>query len=66
MFYEKYGKQTQGILKLSKVGFNNTRTQALVYYGNQSFYLSGAGFALLYEKVNGKWKKVCKFLLWIS
>src|SRR5262249_22310511 len=53
-FYEKY-PQSQGVMELSRVGFNRNRTQALVYRGNQSDGLAGAGGFVLLTKENGLW-----------
>ena len=64
-FYDKYGK-TQGILTLSRIGFNKEKTQALVYYGNQSDWLAGSGRLLLFEKIEGTWVKSISMNLWVS
>ena len=64
-FYEKYGK-TQGILNFSKIGYNKFKTQALLYYGNQSDWLAGGGYLMLFEKINGVWKYSQGFMMWIS
>ena len=64
-FYETYGK-TQGILTLSNIGYNSDKTQAIIYYGNQSTYRSGAGYLVLFSKINGNWVKSSSVMLWIS
>lgn len=66
-FYQnpKYRK-SQGILIFSNIGFNKEKTQALLYYGNQSHWMSGAGYLILFEKINGKWKLSQSSLAWIS
>lgn len=66
VFYNKYGDKAQGILRLSRIGFNKDKTQAFLYYGNQSDWLTGGGRGLLYEKVEGQWKRVCGLRFWIS
>jgi hypothetical protein len=53
-FYNKYGK-TQGITSLSKVGFNKSKTQALVSDWTQSWMLSGSGYYSMYELKRGRW-----------
>ncbi len=65
MFYERY-PDADGILTLSRVGFNSSMDQALVYAGSQSHYLAGAGYFFLLEKVNGAWMVDQKVMTWIS
>ena len=54
-FYEKYGK-TQGILTISIIGFNNDLTQGLVYRGNDTDWKNGAGYLILFRKLNDIWE----------
>ena len=49
LFYEKY-PDAPGITALSRVGFNQTLDQALVYVGTQSQWLAGAGYYLLLKR----------------
>jgi hypothetical protein len=65
LFYEKY-PDAPGITTLSRVGFNNTLDQALVYAGMQSQWLAGAGYYLLLNKVNGAWIVEQQVMTWIS
>lgn len=64
-FYKKYG-QTQGLLSFSKIGFDKEHLQALLYYGNQSDWLEGNGYFILFEKIGGKWIEKSSFTSWIS
>jgi hypothetical protein len=64
-FYNKYG-QTQGLLSFSKIGFDKEHNQALLYYVNQSDWLEGDGYFILFEKRNGKWLEEGSFMAWIS
>jgi len=64
-FYAAYPR-SQGIVDVSAVGFNGDRTQALLYVGNQSHWLAGAGFYMLLEKKGDKWEIVAKNMCWIS
>ena len=64
-FYEQYSN-AQGIMRLSRVGFNGDMTQALVYAGNQSHYLAGAGVYYLLAKEDGSWHVVAEMMVWIS
>jgi len=54
-FYEKY-PGAQGIMSLSRVGFNTTKDEALVYVANQSGLLGGSGSFLVLSKRNGRWE----------
>jgi len=64
-FYEKY-PNSQGTMTLSKVGFNSEKDQALVYVGNQSHWLAGAGYYVLLVKENGDWIVKESIMTWIS
>lgn len=64
-FYRRY-PDSPGITTLSRVGFNQDRTEALVYMGTQFHYLAGAGNLIQLEKKNGEWKIKDKTMLWIS
>jgi hypothetical protein len=39
---------------------------ALVYAGNQSYYLAGAGHLLVMEKQKGNWTVIKSLMVWIS
>ena len=64
-FYAQY-PSAAGITTLSRVGFNNSLSQALVYVGTMSHYLAGAGYFVLLKKVNGTWMVDQKVMTWIS
>jgi len=64
-FYKKYPR-SQGIMMLSRVGFNSKMDQALVYVGNQSHWLSGAGYYVLLTKAYGFWTVQSEMMVWIS
>ncbi len=64
-FYEKY-PQANGIIEVSRVGFNSAGDEALVYVGNQHDYLAGAGFLVWMEKVDRQWVEKERIMLWIS
>lgn len=64
-FYKRY-PNSQGEITLSRVGFNRQMNQALLYTGNQSYWLAGAGYYVLLQKINGHWYIQEKLLTWIS
>ena len=64
-FYKKY-PNAPGIITLSNIGFNSTRTQALVYIGNQKGWLDGVGIIVLLELEKGQWKLIKLRELWVS
>jgi hypothetical protein len=64
-FYKQY-PQSQGTLVFSRVGFNPAVDQALVYAGNQSHYLAGAGYYYLLARENGAWTVKGQLMVWIS
>ena len=65
VFYQNY-PGTPGITTLSRVGFNPSFDQALVYIGTESNWLAGAGYYILLKKVSGTWEIDQKVMTWIS
>lgn len=65
-FYKKFGEETQGLLNLSRIGYNNKKNKAMIYYSNQSNSTSGAGYIITLEKINSKWKICSSTMVWIS
>jgi hypothetical protein len=65
VFYEQY-PDAPGITSLSRVGFNMSLDQALVYVGTISHYLAGSGYFVLLNKVNGLWIVDQQVMTWIS
>lgn len=64
-FYKKY-PSSQGVLELSKPGFNGDATQALVYVANQGSWKGGAGYYVLLAKENNAWKIEKRYTSWVS
>lgn len=64
-FYERY-PHSQGIMILSRVGFNLERNKAVVYIGNQSGWLMGAGYGIFLVKKDNSWVIEDEVMLWIS
>jgi hypothetical protein len=64
-FYAKY-PDAQGIHELSRVGFNASRNQALVYVGFTSASLGGEGKYYLLKKADSKWIIDKEVQTWIS
>lgn len=64
-FYKRY-PDSQGLITLSKVGFNKGMNQALVYIGNQRYGLGGAGYYVLLSKKNDIWSIQDMFGAWVS
>ncbi|MBK8619514.1 MAG: hypothetical protein IPN96_20930 [Anaerolineales bacterium] len=62
---EKY-QGTHGYIIFSRVGFNSTLDQAVVYVGSVAGPLMGAGFYYLMEKKNGDWVIKEQVNVWIS
>lgn len=65
LFYEHY-PDAPGITALSRVGFNQSLDQALVYVGTQSQWLAGSGYYILLKKVNGIWVVDQQVMTWVS
>ena len=62
---EKY-PSSNGYLIFSRVGFNNTLDQALIYVGNVAGPLMGAGYYYLMQKKDGEWRIKDQMMVWIS
>jgi hypothetical protein len=57
---------THGYIIFSRVGFNNTLDQAVIYVGNVGGPLMGAGYYYLMGKQNGRWVMKEQAMAWIS
>lgn len=55
-----------GYTILSRVGFNNSLDQAVIYVGSVAGPLMGSGFYYLMEKKNGEWLIKEQVMSWIS
>jgi len=64
LFYQKYPK-AQGLISLSRVGFDAAKTKALVYFGNPTSATSGKGGYLLLEKKAGAWAIKRDIWMWV-
>lgn len=57
---------SEGYLIFSRVGFNRTLDQAVLYVGDVAGPLMGAGYCYLLEKQNGEWTIKEQTMVWIS
>jgi hypothetical protein len=57
---------SNGYLIFSRVGFNRTLDQAVIYVGEVAGPLMGAGYYYLLEKQNGEWMIKEETMVWIS
>ncbi len=55
-----------GYTIFSRVGFNNSLDQALIYVGSVGGPLMGSGSYFLMEKQNGEWRMMDQIEVWIS
>jgi hypothetical protein len=65
IFYSRY-PDAPGITTFSKVGFNSSLDQALVYIGTSSNWHVGEGYYILLQQTNGSWSINQKVLVWES
>lgn len=56
----------QGYTMFSRVGFNRTLDQAVIYVGNLAGPLMGSGYYYLLDKENGVWVLKQQVMAWIS
>jgi len=64
-FYFQYPK-SQGVLTLSRVGFNAQADKALVCTSTQVYTMAAAGYAVVLSLENGVWKVMNQVTLWTS
>jgi hypothetical protein len=64
-FYSRY-PDAQGILTLSRVGFNADMSRALVYVGHSCDSLFGVGYYLILVKKDGEWSVQDEVQKWIA
>jgi hypothetical protein len=68
-FYARY-PNSGGFIELSAVGFDSTKTRAIVYGAHHCGGLCGKGAYHLMEKTGGQWREAnindVEFCLWIS
>ena len=64
VFHEKY--PNSGYTQFSRVGFNNSLDQAVIYVGNVAGPMMGAGFYYLMDKKDGQWVIKEQVMTWIS
>ncbi|MBK6965664.1 MAG: hypothetical protein IPH20_17500 [Bacteroidales bacterium] len=66
--WENYHKifGAKPLIKISRPGLNSDKTKGFVYYSSSIGGLSGAGFYLILEKVDGKWIVKETMFAWIS
>jgi hypothetical protein len=63
-FYERY-PNSSGIIELSRVGFDNNYTKALLYYGISQREV-GQGYLILLSNEKNKWIIKEQYILWTS
>ena len=63
-FHEKYSQA--GYMQFSRVGFNETMDQAIVYVGSVPGPMMGSGNYYLMEKRGGQWVIKEQVLAWVS
>ena len=64
--FRKVYPEAKGIISLSNIGFNATRTQALVYAAIGCGPCCGEGSFILLQKVNGRWSVQLKIVAVVS
>ena len=55
-----------GMTTVSRVGFNDNLTQALLYAATWSNWLAGSGHYYLLEKMDDTWQIIQQVMAWIS
>lgn len=58
--------KSAGYIQLSRVGFNESRTQALVYLGRQAHWTAGRGAIYALKKRGKGWIQTGNVMVWIS
>lgn len=63
---EDYPSNYTGILEFSNIGFNETKTQAILYYGYIFGPMVGGGVYFIYKKKKNRWKRKKTLPAWAS
>lgn len=66
MIFHKRYPTADGIITLSRVGFNKEKTQALIFVAFGCGWLCGEGNYILLEKQEEEWKVKSKLINWVS
>jgi len=64
-FYKRH-PNSEGVIVLSRVGFNAGMNQALLYIDHTCGGLCGTGHYVLLEKSHGAWRVVKREMVWVS
>ncbi len=64
--YYKAHPKSVGCAVVSRVGFSDDQTEAILYYEIQSHRLAGVGYYILLRIENGRWTDVSSFTDWVS
>jgi hypothetical protein len=64
-FYEEY-PGAQGILTISRVGFNSDKSEAVVYIQNVANVMVASGKLFFLTKKNGTWEVQTEEMIWFS
>ena len=64
-YYQDY-PNSSGIITFSRPGFNPEKTRAVMGYGHSYGMLGGMGGMAIFEKIDGKWKRVRTLYIWMS
>lgn len=64
-FYEEY-PGAQGILTISRVGFNSDKSEAMVYIANNASLMLGSGELFFLTRKNGPWEIQAEQMIWFS
>jgi hypothetical protein len=64
-FYKDY-RQSSGLIRVSRVGFNQRNDQALVYVEHDCGTLCGTGKYFSLKKSAGAWRVIRDYQRWVS
>ncbi len=62
-FYRKYSR-SNGIIELSNIAYDQTKTQALVGISINAYSLGAEGYLIIFENRNGRWNVKKYFMIW--
>jgi hypothetical protein len=63
--YELFPNFHKGFLEFSNIGYNKSKTQAMIYYGYH-YGIMGGGIYLIYEKKKKGWKNIKVITAWAA
>ncbi len=64
--FDNYNFTYRGVVSFSRIAFNKNHSKALFRFDFNCNFDCGWGAFILTEKINGQWKVLKKYTLWVN